>query len=90
MNTDPTPIRLNGTCTLNPVELAELAATIKTFLIEQDGCRWSALHDRFFKGENAVDGDTFWAAMITLPYREDDLGDEDCAKPYYYIPKSAR
>jgi len=65
----------------------ELAAAIKTFLIEQNGCRWSALHDRFFKGENAVDGKTFWAAMNTLPYMEDDLGDEDCPKPYYYIPQ---
>lgn len=69
----------------------ELAEAIKTFLIEQDGCRWSALYNRFLPG--AYDEalcKSFWAAMNTLPYIEDDVGDEDCPKPYYYIPESAR
>lgn len=67
-----------------------LAETIKSFLIEINGCTWSTLHRRFCDGENAVDAKTFWAAMNTLPYGEDDVGDEDCPKPFYYIPRSER
>jgi len=65
----------------------DLAKSIESFLIEQKGCRFTPLYNRFFQGEDAVDGDTFWAAFNTIPnVMEDDVGDDDCPKPYYYIP----
>jgi hypothetical protein len=86
-----TPVRFSGTVTMSDEEKAELAGRIRAFLIEKGGCRWWDLCDEFLPGPRDSDRcERFWMAMQTLPYIEDDLGDEDCAKPFFYIPSKTR
>ena len=68
----------------------DLSKSIESFLLECGGCRTGKLTEHFLpgRGHSSDEITEFWRSVDMVEGVEfDDVGDEDCPKPYIYLAR---